>query len=479
MPTLLEELCARAGGVSQVELDHFHRLIAVWQMLADLSFADLLLLAPLQDDPDRDLLVLAQIRPLTAQTLYPDDHVGTALLAENAPEAIEALEAGELRRGSVDSRGVHRSAIPVRAGDHVAAVLLREGTPFGGRRVSGLEEAYSTCADALFRMIGEGTFPAQGVEEWEPPRVGEGLMVVSSTGQITFASPNAIAANRRLGVFRKIVGMNIEELTGGAALWAAIEGGTPMESEVEMGGEVIMRCVVPFREGERNSGGLVLVQDVTELRRRDRLLLYKDAVIREIHHRVKNNLQTIASLLRLQARRLDSEEAKMALEEGVTRIRTIAFVHETLSQASSDLVDFGEVIRGVLHMLQDALGLAEHGIKVRVEGEVGELAATVATPLSLVLTELVQNAAEHAFAGDVGGAILVVLARDESKIMVTVSDDGIGLAEDFEWEVSGLGLQIVRRLVTEELGGAIELHRDGGTRIEIEVPLPEYRGVVG
>ena len=105
----------------------------------------------------------------------------------------------------------------------------------------------------------------------------------------------------------------------------------------------------------------MLVQDVTELRRRDRMLLYKDAVIREIHHRVKNNLQTIACLLRLQARRLDSQEAKAALEEGVTRIRTIAFVHETLSQASSDLVDFDEVIRGVLRMLEDALGLVRAG----------------------------------------------------------------------------------------------------------------------
>src|SRR5439155_24731226 len=98
----------------------------------------------------------------------------------------------------------------------------------------------------------------------------------------------------------------------------------------------------------QNAGALILVQDVTELRRRDRMLLYKDAVIREIHHRVKNNLQTIASLLRLQSRRLDSEEAKVALAESVTRIRTIAFGHETLSQASSDLVDFDDVIRGVL-----------------------------------------------------------------------------------------------------------------------------------
>ena len=472
-PTLLEELSARAGGISPAEVEHFHRLVAVWQMVADLAFADLLLLAPLADDPDCNLLVLAQIRPLTAQTLYPDDHVGTALLAEYAPAALRALRTGKIQRGKVDTRGVHTACIPFRVGDRIPAVVLREGMPFGGREVSGLEEAYSTCAEALFRMMAEGTFPYEGMETWEPPRVGEGMMVVASTGQITFASPNAIAANRRLGVYRQLVGMHVEEVPGGFAIWAAIETGTPMEAEVELGGEVVSRRVVPFRQASKSAGGLVLVQDVTELRRRDRMLLYKDAVIREIHHRVKNNLQTIASLMRLQARRLDSQEAKTALEEGVTRIRTIAFVHETLSQASSDLVDFDEVLRGVLRMLEDALGLSEQGVKTDLRGEVGELTAAVATPLSLVVTELVQNAAEHAF-GEAGGTIRVMLDRDEDSLRVEVEDDGVGIPGDFDWEDSGLGLQIVRRLVADELGGKISLQREGGTRVEIEIPLPGY-----
>jgi two-component sensor histidine kinase len=472
--TLLEELCARAGGISRQEVEHFHRLITVWQMLADLSFADLLLLAPMEDDPDENLLTLAQIRPLTAQTLYPDDHVGTALIAEYAPEAMRALRTGKMQQGRVDSRGVHREATPVRVGDRVAAVVVREGMPFGGRRVSELEEAYSTCADALVRMISEGAFPYTGMEGWEPPRVGEGIMVVASTGQIAFASPNAVAAGRRLNVYRQLVGMHLEELTGGAALWNAIDSGTPHEAEVEIGGEVISRRVVPFRIKKHNAGGLVLIQDVTELRRRDRQLMYKDAVIREIHHRVKNNLQTIASLLRLQSRRLDSEEAKMALDESVTRIRTIAFVHETLSQASSDLVDFDEVIRGVIRMLEDALGLGELGVKTDVQGEVGELPAAVATPLSLVLTELVQNAAEHAFVEGAGGNIRISLERRDNVVHGEVEDDGCGIPPDFSWDGAGLGLQIVHRLVTDELKGTIDLHRDGGTRMEIDVPLPGY-----
>ncbi len=475
MSTLLEELCSRAGGISQVQVNHFHRLVAVWQMLADLSFSDLLLLAPIKGDPDGNLLTLAQIRPLSTQTLYPDDHVGTALLAENAREALQALETGRLQRGSVDSRGVHRATIPIRVGDDVPAVILREGMPFGGRRVSGLEEAYSQCADSLYRMAVEGVFPFSGMEDWDAPRVGEGLMVLAPSGLVVFASPNAIAAHRRLGVFKELVGSNVQELPGGKALCSALEGGVPLEAEVEVGGEVISRRLVPFRIGGEATGGMVLVQDVTEVRRRDRMLLYKDAVIREIHHRVKNNLQTIASLLRIQGRRLESAEAKEALEEGVRRIRTIAFVHETLSQASSDLVDFGEVLRGVLRMLDDALGLSEAGIKTELEGEIGELPAVVATPLSLVLTELVQNAAEHAFEGRDSGRLVVNVTKDDSTLFASVADDGRGLPEGFDWDKAGLGLQIVQRLI-DELKGTIEVTSEEGTRIDITVPLPGYHG---
>lgn len=252
--TLLEELCARAGGISKPEVEHFHRLLTVWQMVADLSFADLLLIAPIQDDPDENLLALGQIRPLTAQTLYPDDHVGTALISEFAPEAVSALRKGKIQSGRVDSRGVHRAAVPVRVNGRVAAVVLREGMPFGGRRVSNLEEAYSTCADALFYMLSEGAFPYVGMEGWEPPRVGEGMMVIAATGQVTFASPNAVAASRRLGVYKELVGSHVGELTGGSALWNSIEDARPFEAEVEIGGEVISRRVVPFWLKGKNAG---------------------------------------------------------------------------------------------------------------------------------------------------------------------------------------------------------------------------------
>ena len=159
---------------------------------------------------------------------------------------------------------------------------------------------------------------------------------------------------------------------------------------------VLIRCI-PLIDHGAVSGAVVLTRDVSELRRRDRLLLSKDATIREIHHRVKNNLQTISSLLRLQGRRFTSPEAKVAIEESVRRIRAIALVHETLSREAGDDVAFVEIVRPLVRMVEEGMSSEDRPVSFTVEGDAGFLPATVATPLSVVLNELLQNAIDHAF----------------------------------------------------------------------------------
>jgi two-component sensor histidine kinase len=210
------------------------------------------------------------------------------------------------------------------------------------------------------------------------------------------------------------------------------------------------------------------MRDISELRRRDRLLLSKDATIREIHHRVKNNLQTISSLLRLQGRRLESPEAKGAIEESVRRIRSIALVHETLSREAGDDVAFIEIVRPLVRMVEEGLLSPEHPVRFTVSGDAGTLPAYVATPLAVVINELLQNAVDHAFPTsldlvDAPGSVEVSLDNDGAELCVRVTDDGVGLPDGFALETAtGLGLSIVRTLVTSELGGALSIERAGG-----------------
>jgi two-component sensor histidine kinase len=249
--------------------------------------------------------------------------------------------------------------------------------------------------------------------------------------------------------------------------------------ELEARGATVLFRVLPLHPEGTAEGALVLVGDVTEVRNRDRQLLSKDATIREIHHRVKNNLQTVAALLRLQARRVESPDARTALEESVRRVASIAMVHETLAVSLDERVDFDGIVDRLLHSLSDVAGA---GTRVRLArtGSFGILAADVATPLVMVLTELVQNAVEHGFPEDTdSGTVTVTAFRLGRRMSVVVADDGTGLPDGFALDASDrLGLQIVRTLVTAELGGTLEVRpraRSRGAEAVLDVPLTRRR----
>jgi two-component sensor histidine kinase len=239
---------------------------------------------------------------------------------------------------------------------------------------------------------------------------------------------------------------------------------------------LIVRAI-PLRPQGDHIGALVLVRDVTDLRRRDRELVTKDATIREIHHRVKNNLQTVAALLRLQARRMDNEAARLALEEAVRRVGSIAIVHETLSQAVEEQVDFDEIVDPLGRMVTEVSAVGSR-VRVRRQGSFGVLPSETATALAMVLTELLQNAVEHGYdadAADLHGEIVLTARRIVGRLHVTVDDDGRGLPKAFDLDGStSLGLSIVRTLVESELGGQLELGPQPagtGTRAALDVPV--------
>ena len=230
--------------------------------------------------------------------------------------------------------------------------------------------------------------------------------------------------------------------------------------------------VLPLLDGAERVGAIVLCRDVSDLRSKERQLVTKDATIREIHHRVKNNLQTVAALLRMQARRIESAEARVALTDAVSRVASIAIVHETLSQAFDEIVEFDKVVDGLLRMVVD-VAASWGGVSARRQGSFGLVSADTATGLAMVITELCQNAVEHGLA-DVPGHVLVVPTRVDGRLRVEISDDGLGLPPDFDWRQSrSLGLSIVNTLVAEMEGVfRVGSQPEGpGTLAIVEIPL--------
>lgn len=486
----LSELIAEESNLSEREVEHLHRLVASWQLIADLSFADLLLWCPIATQGG-GFVCVAQMRPYTAQTLHPEDVFGHTLRAEELPVIDRAfLEGRNWTRDEpilIDGVPVRMEAFPVRAADRVIAVFTKEGAPLTHRRPGRLEQNYLECGTALGRMVEQGSFPFIGdaTDAELSPRVGDGLMRLDRSGIVTYASPNAISAYRRLGLVSNLEGERLVDVgIDSAASSLALSLGMPAEADVEFGNSVVLQRAVPFLEGKQREvvGALLLIRDVTELRHRERQLQRKEAVIREIHHRVKNNLQTIASLLRLQARRSGSIETKRELEEAVRRIASIAVVHETLSRESGELVDFKDIAEQIVKMVEGSLVLPGARITIAHEGEPGKLPAELATPLAVVLVELLQNAVEHAFprpgANGRSGHIVVTMKRTAGRLSLNVKDDGVGLPAGFNIDSSsGLGLQIVKSLVEGELEGTIAIRSHEGTLAAIDMTARRRAGI--
>ena len=484
----LSELLESRTDLSSADHDWLTRLLADWQILADLSFADLVLWLP-----DRDgtgFWAAAHMRPTTGPTAIADEIVGSRVRRGQRPLLDAAFDTGRIvRDGDPEWRAdvpVRVEAIPVRRGSRVIGVVAKSTNLHGVRTPSRLELSYLQTAGELSQMIAAGTLPQIGErgEHADSPRVGDGFIRVDAQGRVEYASPNALSVYRKLGLTGDLTDQVLADVTRSLVpanrradeetISAVLGGRRPRDTELGNGmATVVLRSIPLLPEGEP-TGALVLLRDVTDLRRRDRELVTKDATIREIHHRVKNNLQTVAALLRLQARRLPDAPGRAALEEAVRRVATIAVVHETLSQSFDETVDFDEVVDHLGGLMTDVGGQAGT-VRVERNGSFGELASESATPLAMVLTELLQNAFEHAFSGRDGGLIAITSSRRETGLHVDITDDGRGLPEHFDLAASpSLGLSIVQTLVGE-LGGTISMTsgQSGagtGTRISLEFP---------
>ena len=307
MPTLND--LARRARIVAGDLEWLHALVSDWDLLSDLSIADLTLWAAL---PDEDCwIALAQVRPTTGPTAFPEDRVGSVIAAQKQPLLAAAVEEGRIcREGDPEWRHgvpVRHETIPVSRVGRVIAVIERSTNLESARTLSRMDLAYLKSADDLAQMIATGLFPGPGSSpaHVQSPRVNDGMIRLGRSGKVSYASPNALSAYRRLGLTADLTGRELGPLTARLcapaspiddSLMLAASGRAHLETEAEANGTVVQLRTIPLIVSGGSAGALILVRDVTELRHRERELITKDATIREIHHRVKNNLQTVAAL---------------------------------------------------------------------------------------------------------------------------------------------------------------------------------------
>jgi len=460
----LAELISDNSKLSADEADHLAELVAEWRLLADLSFADLVLWLPIRRDEKswpEGYVAIAQIRPTTAATVFSNDLIGSNINWGARPRIDQALSESEIVRDTqpelVGEIMIKEETIPVNFKGKTLAVISRHRNSDLMRLPSKLELNYREIAHKIFQMVAEGNFPIRNsiYSSESAPRVGDGLIRLDVNGTVFFASPNARSALSRVGYQSELEQQKLGEIFASLhkgdnqptdESWQTLLSGKFLRrAEYESPDGVIDLLVIPLTQGNDRIGAIVLLHNVTELRNRDRALVTKDAT--------------------MQSRRVEDPTASAALSEAVRRVASIALVHETLSNQSTESVEFDHIFEQIIN---NAIELNPRDIKYTKTGEFGSFDSKIATALSLVITELIHNALEHGLS-DSGDLLSVEIVKNENSYKVTVIDNGAGLPAEFNLEKSAnLGLQIANTLTKNELQGNIKLFREKGlTRGEI------------
>ncbi len=448
---IIERLCKQFTDLSDKEIGIIKGMSAVLQPLANLEDADIFVDCPAADG---DAIVVAEAKPQSVPSSYKKTVVGLLAKPENEPAVARTFKLGvatkQMKAVTQERTHVIQSVEPIKNGERVIGVLIREKRADEQRTVSERlhfsSQSYERMANAITHMFDENN--------WLPECIDEALIIVGHDGMVTFCNSLARELYTRLGFVDDILGQKYENIRLFDTDQAedTEDGYTAVETLVGQYSLSIKRIQI----GSADIDFAVVVRDMTDLREQEKQMLLKSVAIKEMHHRVKNNLQTIASLLRLQIRRTDSEETRQVLIESMNRILSIAATHELLAQSGVDQVKIGEVIANIKGNAVRYFARQHFEVSITLEGDDFEVDSDIATSVALIINELLQNSLKYAFPNKNSGQIRIVITAGELYSRIEVIDNGCG----FDVEAVGgdrLGLSIVQTLVKDKLRGKLTL----------------------
>lgn len=470
------EWCLSRTALNEEEARRIAELAASLQLIADVSQSDVFIDCPTTDPGAA--LVVAQAHPSTFPSMYRTSVVGQLAYARNEPAVLFSLVSGQ---PVVGSRGISQEQIPIQqnvvpiravAGDKVIGALIMERDITEQvereRHVERLQETTEQLGETLLRMA----VASGGMQSL----MHEGIVLFDESERVIYTNPQAVRMLRDIGFSGSPVNRGVAELFGDLAdSGELLRASGIFDRDIRTGDAAFVLKAVPVYSGQRAVGGFMLIRDISELIEKEKKLKLQSAVIMEIHHRVKNNLQTVSSLLRLQMRRTKHAEAQKMVRDSINRINSIAVIHEMLAYEGDDRISFNEVAERIAKNVVSSSARPEQSIRVTTAGPSVSLSSDEATTLALVVNELVQNCVTHAFADRTAGIATISFDANGSSIRMTVTDDGSGIKmtdDPSEKSRKHLGLKIVETLVAENLNGELAMESgENGTAVHIAFPL--------
>lgn len=482
-------------GISEADLDLLHRIEAGLPITADISRADILLCTLLA--PNR-ALVVSHAMPSSISSLYRSEVEGRTFTREEQPLIMRVLASGSggrwqreiIRNGAPiiqDVYPIHGEATShgdtngdTNSSSRTIGAFVVETNMLAYERQRRRNRYFRRAVPGVQEMCLHGEI--KNADALGRFGIYDGIYLVDQDRQIRYVSGNATNLFRAAGIVRDPHGAHISmlEATDAELVEETFQTQQCLEERHESSdGRIWIRWAVPLRmpppvwmqwwlgtpwynlaqrKHAEIDAVIVMVHNATETIQKQRELNVKSAIIQEVHHRVKNNLQNIAAILRIQARRCESEEAQQHLSDAVNRVLSMSVIHEFLSQDEHRPISLRDICQRIGNQVAQVSSNPEQEISIHVSGPNIRLPASQATPAAMVINELLLNAVEHGLRDRRHGRIEIILQDLGDAVELVVTDNGNGLPTDFGQKPSrSLGLQIVQTLVTDDLKGQVTI----------------------
>lgn len=457
MQKRIQELCREYTDLTEEEIQVIEMMAGTLQPLANLEAADIFVDCPCREG---DAIVVAEAKPEEVPSAYRNSVVGMLAKAENEPAVARTFRLGiatrYMKARTQEDNFTIQSVEPIKYNARVIGVLIREKRITEETEEPAKEDSYQAVETPLNHMLNEN--------EWLMESIDEGFMLVDSHGYVMFRNMYAQGLFQKLGYVSDILGQKYKNIC--LTEWNEKEDEVERIHEVRCGNYYLRIRQIPLKKDDIRLA--VIIRDITWNREQEKNLILKSVAVKELHHRVKNNLQTIASLLRLQARRTDSEETRHVLNESISRILSISATHQLLSQSGDDVVSLMEVLGTVRSNAVQPFIRPGFRLEVRLIGEDVAVDSDIAGSVALTVNELLQNSMKYAFGDREEGSVEIVLEKGNVYSTLTVRDDGVGFDVDSIREGS-LGLSIVKSLVQDKLHGKLRIRSGAaGTSVSFD-----------
>ena len=449
-------------------------------------------------DIGQDILNRTPLGPLQTSLL---EHIsklisfGESLTRQRIQIFTPLLETGQGERSQqcADMLCIERSdqGITTRQlkGSHTWHTMMKDGQPLiglddeqrqhvfpivdnGGRIIGGIsftlspsikaeqyEQEY-VLSDTMQRLMLTAT--DEQILSYEPMSYFDGLIIFDDTYKILYANDAAMKLVDILGFDRRLVVSSIFSSTlKMSAIQQVLSDRNILTNEEIYQDMVIRQHMIPIAMGRNETRCFLVLHDCTRESKQQQELLVKNSIIKEVHHRVKNNLQTVAGLLRMEARRSSLPEVKQALQEGINRIESMALVHDIVSHYDEDYIGIRSIYDELCRLLRMSMVRQDQEVTFTYSGEDILISSHMASYVSLIINELITNSLEHGLDGR-NGQIHLTVTDINGSIELIFWDNGKGLPSNFSFTSNKrLGLTIINNLVAHELKGSLSIENTG------------------